>query len=68
MSSLASAPVTRGPSGLVGRCQTCGVVVEQVPAFDEDVALGTFLQAHPLAPEALHRDDLPAGWRTAQDG
>lgn len=65
MRSLASVPVTRGPHGLVGRCPSCGIVVEQVPAFDEDVAIGTFLQCHPLAPEAQHRGDVPAGWRSA---
>ncbi len=49
-------------SGGVVECDACGVVLRPVDDVDEDVALGTFLQHHPAAPEAVHRLDVPAGW------
>jgi hypothetical protein len=52
-----------GTDALTVRCDTCGVELRQRPAFDGDIALGTFLQCHPAAEGAIHRpDDLPAGW------
>jgi hypothetical protein len=50
-----------GASGVV-ECGSCGVALRPAPDVDEDVALGTFLQHHPAAPEAIHRMDVPAGW------
>lgn len=54
--------IHRGADGLVVECTSCGVALTQRPAFDPDVALGTFLQFHPPSPLAVHRPDLPAGW------
>jgi hypothetical protein len=51
-----------GGAGEVVECASCGVALRPAPDVDEDVALGTFLQHHPVAPEAIHRFDLPAGW------
>ena len=49
-------------SGDVVACPDCGVTLRPVDDFDIDVALGTFLQHHPVASEAVHRRDVPAGW------
>ena len=51
-----------GGSGGVVECASCGVALRPATDVDEDVALGTFLQHHPAAPEAIHRSDVPAGW------
>jgi hypothetical protein len=53
-----------GQSGGIVQCSSCDVALRPVPDVDEDVALGTFLQHHPTAPEAVHRRDVPAGWTT----
>jgi hypothetical protein len=50
-----------GSRGVV-ECTSCGVVLRPVADVDEDVALGTFLQHHPASPQAVHRDEVPAGW------
>lgn len=50
-----------GASGVV-ECPSCGVSLRPVDDVDTDVALGTFLQHHPQAPEAVHRLDVPGGW------
>lgn len=54
--------VLRGAEQLEVECTSCGLHLEQVADFDRDVALGTFLQCHPMSPEAVHRPDVPAGW------
>ena len=53
-------------SGVVA-CRSCGVTLRPVVDVDVDVALGTFLQHHPDAPEAVHRPDVPAGWSSVTD-
>ncbi len=50
---------------LVGRCEPCDQTLHPVEGFDPDVALGTFFQHHPNSDEAVHRPQLPAGWRAA---
>lgn len=52
---------TGGPGEVVS-CDSCGTALRPVQDVDEDVALGTFLQHHPVSPEAVHRLDVPAGW------
>jgi hypothetical protein len=65
----AAEPVSRvrrtddlGDSGVVVECAPCGLVLRQVDAFDHDVALGTFFSHHPASPDAIHQQDVPAGW------
>ena len=60
-----AARLSHGPDGLLGECLPCHVRLAQLPEFDRDVALGTFLQHHPMSPHAVHRADVPAGWRPA---
>ena len=50
---------------LVGRCQPCDQTLHHVECFDSDVALGTFFLHHPNSDVALHRPQVPAGWRPA---
>lgn len=46
----------------VVECAPCGLVLRQVDDFDHDVALGTFFSHHPASPDAMHQQDVPAGW------
>jgi hypothetical protein len=48
---------------LVLECEACGVRLQQASA-DRDVALGTYLQHHPVSPDAVHRPETPPGWTT----
>jgi hypothetical protein len=64
-SSVLPAPSGTADAGTVRTCGTCEVVLHQVDGFDADVALGTFLLHHPDAAQAVHRAELPAGWRQA---
>lgn len=66
MTTAAAARVTHRPEGLVGECLPCRLVLVQRPDFDRDVALGTFLQHHPLSTYAVHRVDLPPGWQPVE--
>ena len=47
---------------LVAECGPCAKTLHQC-GDDRDVALGTFFQHHPNSVHAVHRPDLPAGWR-----
>jgi hypothetical protein len=51
-----------GDDGCTVECGPCGLVLRQVDDFDRDVALGTFFSHHPASPDAIHRQDVPAGW------
>ena len=53
-------------AALVARCDGCTLSLRQVEGFDRDIALGTLLQHHPSAPEAVHRPAVPAGWRSIE--
>lgn len=63
--AAAAARLSHRPEGLVGECLPCDVVLVQLPDFDRDVALGTFLQHHPMSAQAMHRPEVPAGWQPA---
>ncbi len=54
--------VLQGADQLEVKCTSCGLHLAQIADFDRDVALGTFLQHHPMSPEAVHLPDIPPGW------
>lgn len=57
--------VHRGRDGFVAECMCCDLALLQIEGFDPDVALGTLFHHHPAAPGAMHRPEVPAGWRAA---
>ncbi|MCW2665787.1 MAG: hypothetical protein JWN57_749 [Frankiales bacterium] len=63
MTVMGATQVDHDGAGLVARCSGCSIALRQVDGFDPDVALGTFLQHHPASTEAVHRPQVPAGWR-----
>ena len=46
---------------LSGQC-TCGAYLEQVAGTDETLARSSFDRAHPVAGDAPHTAEVPAGW------
>ncbi len=54
--------VLYGADQLEVECASCGLHLAQIADFDRDVALGMFLQHHPMSPEAVHRPNVPPGW------
>lgn len=63
-----TSPVSRvlraadGEDACTVECAPCELVLRQLDDFDHDVALGTFFSHHPASPDAIHQQDVPAGW------
>lgn len=62
VSGIRRTPDSHDDPCTVVECAACGLVLRQLDDFDRDVALGTFFSHHPASPDAIHRQDVPAGW------